>query len=191
MMVGVSVPWEGDWYGEDSDTVASRRRTPVEEDAASERWLGLEILLRCTDFSMARERGCHNPRSLWERLLETEIVWRVAMSIAEGIVAASSGLMAASPAAPTDGGTPMSSQPGLPHTAKAAVRLDARSSHCGILWTLPLWPLVVSAVYCSATASLYRGWWGAETGSGLRVILEQRRRHGVPLALLHCGWLLG
>ena len=50
--------------GEDRNTVASRRRTLVEEDAVSERWLGLVILLSYTDFSMAREGGCHNPRSL-------------------------------------------------------------------------------------------------------------------------------
>jgi hypothetical protein len=41
---------------------------PVVEDAVSERWSGLEILLSCTEFSVVRERGCHNPRSLWERL---------------------------------------------------------------------------------------------------------------------------
>ena len=72
---------------------------------------------------MARERGCHNPGSLWERLLGTELVWGVAMGFAEEFGAAFPGLMAASTPTPTAGGAPTPSQPSLTHTTEAGYLL--------------------------------------------------------------------
>jgi hypothetical protein len=101
---------------------------------------------------MARERGCHNPVSLWECLLGTELVWGVAMGFAAGFVAAFPGLMATSSPTPTAGGAP--SQPSLTPTTEAGYLLPDGlcteihwvSVGCGLAFVGRMWYFISFAL---------------------------------------------